>query len=398
MESRATAPSAAPVSPSALAAGSTGILVVLTIAHLANDSFTALLTPLLPQVRNDFGVTIAQTSLLVGVSQLVGSVLQPLFGLLADHVDRRLLAAIGPALGGIGMTLLGIAPTFGLLLLLVAMAGVGSAIFHPAAVAYVHQGARAHRRGLSNALFSAGGTAGLAVGPLAATALGLGRLPWLLPVGLLVGVASWMTLPSTRARSNAPRRWQDYTEVFRGPIRPLWAMSVLRSLSTVSYQGLVGFVLAARGFSGHIGPTLAVFGTAAALGGIVGGQLSDRVGRVRVLRSSVLVTIPLFVLLVYSTPDAWWYYPLAALVGALVNANVPVSVVTAQEYAPRHVATASALMMGFAWGTSGVLFPLVGSLADLTSPRTAMVVSILMLLPALWLTLRLPEPERHSSE
>jgi len=100
---------------------------------------------------------------------------------------------------------------------------------------------------------------------------------------------------------------------------------------------------------------------------------------------------------VFSTPAGWWYYPLTALVGALVNANVPVSVVTAQEYAPGHVATASAMMMGFAWGTSGVLFLLVGSLADVTSPRFAMVTSILMLLPALWLTLRLPEPERHRS-
>jgi FSR family fosmidomycin resistance protein-like MFS transporter len=169
---------------------------------------------------------------------------------------------------------------------------------------------------------------------------------------------------------------------------------VLRSLATVSYSSLIGFLLAARGQSAHIGPTLAVLSFAAALGGIAGGRISDRLGRTRVLRSSVLTTIPLFVALVFSNPAQPWFYPLAFLVGALANATVPVAVVAAQEYAPGHVATASAMMMGFSWGTAGVLFPLVGRLADATSPATAMLVAISALLPSLWLAYRLPEPDR----
>lgn len=379
--------------PAAAASGTT-ILVVLSASHLINDSYTSLLTPLLPQLRDSYGTSIAQTAVLVAVSSFVGSMLQPLFGLLADHSDRRLLAALGPALAGLGMTLMGYAPTFGALAMLVALGGVGSALFHPSAVAYVHQGARAEKRGLYAALFSAGGTAGLAVGPLVATALSLRSLPFLLPAGLAIGLVSWFVTPSTRSAARSTSGWRDYAAVFRGPIRLLWGMSVLRSLSTVAYLGLVGFALAADGFGSHIGPTLAVFSLASAIGGVFGGEISDRLGRVRVLRSTVLLPIPLFCLLVYSTPGDWWYYALTAVVGALVNANVPVSVVAAQEYAPRHVATASAFMMGFAWGTSGVLFMLVGWMADLTSPRTAMVASILVLLPAFWITLRLPEPER----
>jgi MFS transporter, FSR family, fosmidomycin resistance protein len=217
-----------------------------------------------------------------------------------------------------------------------------------------------------------------------------------MPAGLAVGLLSWVVTPSSASTSGADaaagRRWRDYAEVFRGPIRTLWAMSVLRSLSTTAYLSLIPFVLTARGSARHIGPTLAVFDVAAAVGGVIGGRLSDRVGRTTVLRSSMLATIPLFVALVYARPSSWWYYPLTALVGALVNANLPVSVVAAQEYAPDHVATASALMMGFAWGTSGVLYLFVGKLADATSPATALVASILVLLPAFWLAVRLPEP------
>jgi FSR family fosmidomycin resistance protein-like MFS transporter len=368
------------------------MLSAITLAHFVTDAFTSLLTPLLPALRATYGVSIAQTAVLVAVSSFVGSMLQPAFGMLADHADRRVTAALGPVVCAAGMALLGLAPGFAVVALLVTLGGVGSGLFHPAAIAYVHQGSHARRRGLFAALFAAGGTAGQAIGPLAATALGLARLHWLLPIGLATGVLSWLTTPRARAAAGTSRRWRDYAAVFRGPMRTLWAASVLRSLGTISYISLLGFVLTSRGQGTHIGPSLATFSLGSAAGGIAGGLLSDRLGRIAVLRSSVLAGIPLFVALVYSAPGSWWYYPLTAVVGIVVNANTPVAIVLAQEYAPDHVATASALMMGFAWGTSGVLFTLVGALADLTSPRTAMVAAILLLVPALWLTVRLPEP------
>ena len=373
------------------------ILAVVAFSHLVNDSFTALLTPLLPQIQATYQITIAQTAVLVAILSFVGSLIQPLMGVLADHADRRLLAGMGPMLAAVGMTLIGYAPGFAALGALVALGGLGSAIFHPSGAAYAVLGARADRRGLFAALFSAAGTAGLAVGPLVATTLDLHALPYLLPIGLAAGALTYAVTPSTPVVRIAGRRLGDYAAVFRGPIRALWGMSVLRSLSTLAYQGMIGFMLAARGQGWHIGPTLAAFNVAAALGGVAGGRLSDRVGRTAVIRSSVLGTIPLFIALIYSNPSQWWFYPLVALVGGLANANVPVTVVAAQEYAPSHIATASALMMGFAWGTSGVLFLLVGAAADLTSPATAMVATVLVLFPAYWLAARLPEPERRHS-
>ncbi|HEU4564022.1 MAG TPA: MFS transporter [Gemmatimonadaceae bacterium] len=375
------------------ARGAVAILAVVTLSHFVNDGFTAMLTPLLPDIQRAYAISIAETAVLVAILAFVGSMIQPIVGMIGDHFDRRLLAAGGPVLCAVGMTMMGYAPSFAALGALITLAGLGSAIFHPAGVAYAATASHARRRGLFAALFSAGGTAGLAVGPLAATALDLRALPTLLPIGLAVGAASYAVTPSASAPAGARRTFGQYARLWRGPMRLLWATGVLRSLSTVSYQGLIGFVLTARGHASHIGPSLAVFSLAAALGGIAGGRISDRVGRTAVLRSSILATIPLFIGLVYSTPGQWWYYPLTALVGALVNANLPVMVVTAQEYAPDHVATASALMMGFTWGTAGVLFLAVGKLADLTSPVTALVASILVLLPAFWMTVRLPEPE-----
>lgn len=370
------------------------LLGLMSMSHLVNDAATSLLTPLLPTLSTTYNVSIGQTAILVSILAFVGAMLQPIGSIIGDRVERRWLAAGGPLLALLGMSLIGWASSFLVVGICIAVAGIGSALFHPAGVSLVADHTARARRGLATALFSAGGTLGLALGPLWATNVPMRMFGYALPVVTAFSlVVFWLTPPTRRAVGPRPGLG-DYARLLRGPILTLWGMSVLRSVSTVAYTSLVGFMLVERGFPTHIGSSLAMFSAASAVGGIIGGRISDRIGRVVVLRSSLVSTVPLFIGLAYARPDQWWYYPLIALVGALVNANIPVTVVTAQEYAPNHVATASALMMGFSWGTAGVLFLVVGKLADYTSPTTALVASIMLLLPAFWLVARLPEPRR----
>jgi MFS transporter, FSR family, fosmidomycin resistance protein len=379
------------------AAGGTTVIAVMTASHFINDNFTSLLTPLQPAITEKFGITLADTGTLVAILAFVGSVSQPLFGMLGDRVDRRLLAAAGPVLAAIGMTLMGYAPSFLILGFLIALGGIGSAIFHPSGAAFVAANSNMEKRGLFASIFSAGGTAGLALGPLTATALGLQGIIWLMPLGLVMGIVSYLLTPSSNPGSRRAVGWRDYVDTFSGPIRTLWGISVLRSLSTVTYGSLIPFVFKGKESDLVIAVTLAVFSLASAIGGIIGGQISDRVGRTKVLRSSIGFLIPLFALLVFVTPSSIGLVPfmlLAFIVGGAANATIPVAVVAAQEYAPGKTATTSALMMGFSWGTAGVLYKLVAEFAELTTPIIAMLFTVALLLPAWWLTLKLPEPER----
>lgn len=87
-------------------------------------------------------------------------------------------------------------------------------------------------------------------------------------------------------------------------------MAVLRSLASMGYNAMLPFMLLARGYGAReVALTLAVYSVASAIGGIVGGRLSDRVGRVTVLRGAILTTIPFFALLILSSPANWWFYP-----------------------------------------------------------------------------------------
>ena len=369
------------------------VAVAVTAGHFINDAYAGMLSPLGPVIQSHFGTSITAVTILAGVLSLTSSVLQPFLGIIGERFDRRVMAAFGPAATGIGLTLMGYAPTFGVLVLLVAVAGLGSGLFHPAGAAYVARYSPIDQRGLWASLFSAGGTAGMALGPVFA-GVGLEKLPMFAPIGLVIAFATYLVTPAERVTGTRPTA-REYLAIFRGPIVTLWGMAVLRSLASSGFGTMLPFILAAKGYN-YTATALAfgVFSVASAVGGIVGGRISDRRGRVPVLRSSILGTFPLFVLLVMSEPAQIWYYPLMFLVGAFINASIPVGVVTAQEYAPKHVAVASSIMMGFSWGFAGLLLFLVGSLADMTTPTTAALASISLLLPSVWLAYRLPEPEK----
>ncbi|MGI8747844.1 MAG: MFS transporter [Deinococcus sp.] len=369
------------------------IALAVTLGHFINDAYSGMLTPLAPALRSQFWVSIAAVTLLASVFSLTSSVLQPLLGVIGERYDRRLMAAAGPALTGLGLTFMGYVPAFGMLVLLVALAGFGSGFFHPAGAAYTARYSPLEQRGLWASIFSAGGTAGMALGPVFA-GVGLHQLPVFAPIGLAVGAVSYLITPPDRP--SGPRLgWSEYAGIFRGPLLRLWAMAVLRSLASMGYNAMLPFIMLERGYGLiQTGITLAVFSVASAVGGIVGGRLSDRLGRVPVLRGAILGTIPLFALLIYSSPAQWWFYPLTFVVGALVNASIPVGVVAAQEYAPRHVAVASSIMMGFSWGFAGLLVVLVGLLADRFGPVAAALTGLSLLVPSAVLAASLPEPQK----
>ena len=373
------------------------IAVAVTAGHFINDAYAAMLSPLGPAIQQRFDTSIAAVTILAATLSLTSSVLQPVLGIIGERLDRRVMAAFGPAATGIGLTLLGHVPAFGLLVLLVAIAGLGSGLFHPAAAAFVARHSPPDKRGLWASLFSAGGTAGMALGPVFA-GVGLDRLPMFAPIGLAVAVVTFLVTPAEKPVTQRPSA-REYVAIFRGAMVTLWAMAVLRSLASSGYNAMLPFILAHKGYSyGATALALGVYSVASAIGGIVGGRVSDKRGRTTVLRSSILATLPLFVLLVYSEPSQLWYYPLVFLVGAFINASIPVGVVTAQEYAPKHVAVASSIMMGFSWGFAGMLLYFVGVLADATTPTVAALASISLLLPSVWLAYLLPEPRKANFE
>ena len=109
------------------------ILLALSFSHLLNDTLQSLIPSIYPMVKDSFHLTFAQIGMITFVFQISASVLQPLVGLFMDKKPQPYALAVGMCFTMVGLVSLSMASSFDIVLLSVALIGVGSAIFHPEA-------------------------------------------------------------------------------------------------------------------------------------------------------------------------------------------------------------------------------------------------------------------------
>lgn len=131
-----------------------------------------------------------------------------------------------------------------------------------------------------------------------------------------------------------------------------------------------------------IGWTLALFSLSAAFGGIIGGVLSHRLShRLLITGSMLLALLPLFAIF-YLEPGTLHFFLAVMLAGGLLNAGLPLMIVTAQDLAPHAAAAASGMLMGFSGGVAGVLYIGIGRMQEVIGLTPAISLSYLSLIPA----------------
>jgi hypothetical protein len=134
VEESVTLPSAAPGgAPDTLVVGtrSAQTTLVVSVSHAVVDAYAGFLPPLLPRIMDELGLSIALVATLAMTFSLASSLLQPVLGWLSDRHGRRAFVVGGPLLSGVFLSMIGLAPSFAVLLALLCVAGLGSAAFHP---------------------------------------------------------------------------------------------------------------------------------------------------------------------------------------------------------------------------------------------------------------------------
>ncbi len=339
---------------------------LLFIGHLLNDGFASFLAPLLPLLIHRLGLSMAMAGFLGTVRILMNSISQPGLGHLVDRVQRPSLVIIGPLLTVTAMSMIGRADSYFLLLVVMIVAGFGTALFHPAAAALVAAGQQ-RRRGLMMALFSSGGTFGGAIAPIVIVAFterfGLEGTPWLLVPGLLILLA--FALPLRRVLPDPVRQSHEPFRLGHLPRRffLLWSVIVLRAISATAFASFLAVLVTQRGGSTLIGgAAISAFLLTGAIGSFFAGNLSDRWGRKAVLFSSMLLATPLYLLFLHG--PSLLLLPVIAIAGFFDLSATPVGVVAAQECLPGRTGLVSGLVMGLAWGMGGLALTPIGWLAD----------------------------------
>ena len=372
-------------------------LVLFSLGHFFVDLYSGSLGVMQPYLINRFGLSLTEAGLLGGLLVFSSSVTQPLYGYLSDRLRSRYFSAVGPALVGIFILGASLAPGYRWAVISMLIGGAGVSAFHPQASSWAALGMKSDRAKWMSVFISAG-TLGIALAPAlfkeVITRAGFERIVWAALPGVAVTILLMALVREPEEAAVMPSRAFDWPalRIVRKPLLILYFGVFFRSAVQVTYsQFLVLYLNRERGYSIHAAAyTLTLYLTAGALGGFLGGYLSDRIGARRIIILSFALSVP-FMALFFLTSSILGVVSLV-LGGLILLFTIPVNVVVAQQLVPSQAATVSALLMGFAWGAAGMIFiPATGWLADRTSLHVAL--GVLLIFPVLgWALARhLPE-------
>lgn len=370
-----------------------------SLSHFLNDLVTTGMVPALVVLyKQAFQLTYTQGTMIVLVSYLTSSITQPLFGILTDKKPKVWFYPLGVFLSVAGLALTGIAPSFLWLLLFVAISGFGSGIFHPEASRGTHLAAGDHK-GFSQALFQVGGNAGQAFGPLMIPLFliftGIEGLIWLLPVAFL---SLLITVPYVPWLKENAQKMKKSAQKLMGRNRPFAAtllvvIITLRSFCQVGVVIFLPFYLTDMSLE-KVEVMNFLYVGAGALGTLIGGMISDRIGLKRILVGSMALATPFS--LIFASLEGVWAIIVLFLFGFFVLSSFSVTVVYMQRLLPQNVALASGLSIGFGVGAGGIGSIIMGGLSDLFGVDTVFILLSLLPLIGAMLSLFLPGDRKLS--
>ena len=73
----------------------------LSSGHFAKDIYTGILNPVMPFIAAKIGITMAMATVVISISSIFSSLLQPIFGFFADNILKRIFIFWGLILSSI---------------------------------------------------------------------------------------------------------------------------------------------------------------------------------------------------------------------------------------------------------------------------------------------------------
>lgn len=368
--------------------------VTISIAHAMHDTYAGFIAPLLP-------LLIARLSLLKVEAGLFSffyqgtSVLQPFIGHTADRKNLRKLALLGPAVTGIMLSLLGVAPNFFTGLLLSMIAGISSAFMHAVLPPLVTSfSGKEIGKGMS--IWLVGGEIGILLGPILITSIvslfSINATPWLMIGGIIVTILLNILLKDipginghdSSAISSVPRRELVLLML------PIGALVLMRSFLRASAEVFLPVYLTESGASLiFVGASTSILFGSGIIGTILGGTLNDRVGHRTVLAFSILFSTISMLLFIHS--DSFLQILSLALLGFSSIMMLPVGMALAQASFPYNRSLANGTYLALFFAVNAIASVITGFMYDQLGGYQTFLIGALINLFGLIFVLFLPQ-------
>jgi MFS transporter, FSR family, fosmidomycin resistance protein len=373
-------------------------LMTLMLGHLTVDMYVGLLPVFYPLLIERFAIDLKTVGLVSLAYTGVASLIQPLFGWIADRYGTRY---IGLALIWTATTFatIGFATSFPLLLLLAGAAGLGSGAYHPFGALNANAVIPAPQRNTAMSIYVTGGTVGVALGPLIGALLfgvfGMRGTAVMLVPGAAIAIWLLRQAPAFAQQRRAPAVPGAATPP-RVPIIPLLAVigvMMSRSWTIASLQAFLPTWYKSLGYGATFyGPLATALVLSSALGTIGCGSLADRFGRRAVVIGSLLLSIlPVLLLAQFTGPVA---FPIVILLGISAASTAPLMLVTAQQLMAGRAGVASGMILGLGFVTSAIGIPITGAIADAYGMPVAIRSQVILILATIALAWLLPSEAR----
>ena len=367
----------------------TRIAAFLALVHAVNDVLTAVLGALLPTLQARFGATTTTLAVLVAAFSVSSSITQPLLGALADRYGPRQVAGAGVALTAASLSLIGVVDSVALLIALLIVGGVGSGALHPVSTSIV-SGPSSKNPSVAVGLFTAGGMAGFAAGPILVLYLisrwGADVTAWLMIPGLLLAIGMFTLLPQWEPHHTG-HLWRvfDRDLLTSRPIMRLSGAATLVSLAFITATSAVPlWLVTEKGLATDdalLGWTLGLFSISAGAGAVAGGFAGARLGYGRTTLISLTAAVPALIAILL-VPVGVGTLAAAAVAGTLIYASQPLLIVAAQDHAAHAPAAAAGAVIGIGHAFAGLLYVAVGALQEVFGLVPIMVLTFVLPVPA----------------
>ena len=385
-------------------------LYFMAAAHMCDDINSGALPAVLPFFVLNYGMDYTAVGGIMFASCFLSSVIQPVFGYLADRTQRNWFMGAGVLLAGLSFGATGFLTDYWAIFAAVTAMGIGSSIFHPEAARIVNS-ISGQQRGAGMSIFSVGGNAGFGVGPLLAVAVisafGMAGLGLFGLLSLVMGAALFLLAPRIKAvavqiRQEAASASSAAPGVKSRPRRAVndWRafsrLTLVIMFRSLTFSGISSFLplfcIQVLGASNGVGSaTLSVLSISGIAATLAGGWLADRWGYVSVLRRGCFLLVPLLAAAVF-TKSIWMVYLMLIPMSFAMQGTYSSFVVLGQSYLAKSVGFASGVTLGLSFSVGGVLVPALGWYGDAYGIGAVMALVVLVSLLCALATLLLPRP------
>lgn len=364
-------------------------LIWLSSAHFINDVYTGMLNPIMPFIALKLGISMAIATIIVSLSHIFASLLQPIFGFFADNITRRAFIFWGLIATSLFISLAPSANHVFTLLIFIILGSLGSSFFHPQALGLAVRfstGDMVKNMGIFIGL----GTLGYSFGPIVSAAVaqfvGLHSMPFLAIPGIVVAGLMFYFVPKISSGENV-KKHSDFINAFKEifsnrRLNILNIIAILKTLVTTSSSILLPFLWRNMGYKPFkIGVALFAFSFAAGIGSFISKNVENKLGAKFVLAFSMISTFPLMILfaLMYKMfPQVT--FVVFVLMGFCTGMAMPVTMVMAQSTLPQYKSIIGGFINGFSWGVVAIALSIIGFIAQ--AKGIIPVLIVITLIPA----------------